>query len=97
MRRVLWAVALLAMAGSVFSLLLLWAVVSLTSTSKTQAKIGGKDKQAALSDGDVSSEDGASDVATGTLNCRNLRQGRAATDVLRAPRSGGAICITLLP
>ena len=56
----------MAMAGSVFSLMLLWVVVSLTSTSKTQAKVGGKDKQAALSDGDVSSEDGASDVATGT-------------------------------
>ncbi len=70
----LWAVALLAMAGSLFSLLLLWVVVSLTGTSKTQAKIGGKDKQAALSDGDVSSEDGASDVATGRLCHLDLQQ-----------------------
>lgn len=65
MRRVLWAVALLAMAGSCFSLCLLWLVVSLTGALKSQARVGSKDKGSPLSDGDVSSEDGASDVATG--------------------------------
>ena len=65
MRRAMWAAALMAMAGSCFSLCLLWVVVSLTSTSQVQLKSGSKDKQAALSEGDVSSEDGASDAATG--------------------------------
>ena len=61
----MWAAALMAMAGSCFSLCLLWVVVSLTGASKMQPKSGSKDKQAALSEGDVSSEDGASDAATG--------------------------------
>lgn len=73
-RRVLWAVALMAMAGSLFSMLLLWVVVGLTSASKSQLKSGSAGKQA-LSDGDVSSEDGASDAATGNLKSLDLQRG----------------------
>ena len=94
-RRVLWAAALMAMAGSLFSMLLLWVVVGLTSTSKTQPKSTGK--EAPLSDGDVSSEDGASDAATGIPSCLDLQHGLACAYAIDAQSSSEDFWGFLLP
>ena len=64
-RRILWVVALSAMAGSFLGLVILWLVYSLTSSARSQPKGASKDMKGSGSDEEVSSEEGASDQATG--------------------------------
>ena len=64
-RRILWVVALGAMAGSFLGLVILWLVYSLTSSARTRPKGASKEMKGSGSDEEVSSEEGASDQATG--------------------------------
>ena len=65
LRRILWVVALSAMAGSFLGLFILWLVHSLTSSARSQTKGASKEMKGSGSDEEVSSEEGASDQATG--------------------------------
>lgn len=67
LRRVMWAVALMAMLGSFCGMFVLWLLFTLTRPSQQQSKGAAKEKKGACSDDGVSSEEGASDLATGEL------------------------------
>jgi hypothetical protein len=64
-RRILWVVALSAMAGSFLGLVILGLVYSLTSSARSRPKGTSKEMKGSGSDEEVSSEEGASDQATG--------------------------------
>lgn len=55
----------MAILGSIFGIFVLFLIFSLTSTSKKQLKDGSKGNKAGDSEAEVSSEEGASDMATG--------------------------------
>ena len=69
MRRIMWAVALMAMMGSCFTMGVLWGLYALVRPTALKSKDATKGTKLGLSDEEISSEEGASDVASGDLAC----------------------------
>ena len=65
----MWGVALIAMTGSCFTMGVLWLLYALVRPMDLKSKDATKDMKLGLSDEEVSSEEGASDLATGAPFC----------------------------
>ena len=68
----MWGVALTAMTGSCSAMGVLWLLYALIRPMDLKSKDATKDMKLGLSDEEVSSEEGASDLATGTLVCSSV-------------------------
>ena len=67
-RRIMWGVAFIAMTGSCFTMGVLWLLYALIRPMDLKSKNTAKDMKSGLSDEEVSSEEGASDLATGAFS-----------------------------
>ena len=65
----MWGIALIAMMGSCFTMGVLWLLYALIRPMDLKSKDATKDMRLGLSDEEVSSEEGASDLATGARIC----------------------------
>ena len=95
----MWGVALIAMTGSCFTMGVLWLLYALIRPMDLKSKDAAKDMKLGLSDEEVSSEEGASDLATGALVfssvCRDPAVGWATRGASALPVSNVG-CVGLL-